>query len=68
MSVSRAGSIAASRRREPAERPDLGVNRRSTEVLEHVVVHVDAVEGGRRGVDLVEVRQVLVNEVRKGFG
>ena len=59
-------------RRQPAakaaERPDLGINRRSTEVLEQVVVHVDAVEGGRRGVDLVEVRQVLVNEVRKGFG
>ena len=53
---------------EPAERADLRVNRRSAEVLEQVVVHVDAVEGGRRGVDLVEVRQVLVNEVRKGFG
>jgi len=31
-------------------------------------VHVDAVEGGRGGVDLLEVRQVLVDEVRKGFG
>ncbi len=53
---------------EPAERADLRVNRGPAEVLEQVVVHVDAVEGGRRGVDLVEVRQVLVDEVRKGFG
>ena len=53
---------------EAAERTDLRVNRRPTEVLEQVVVHVDAVERGRRGVDLVEVREVLVNEVGKGFG
>ena len=53
---------------EPAERAHLRVNRRTAEVLEQVVVHVDAVEGGRRGVDLVEVRQVFVDEVRKGFG
>ena len=51
-----------------AERPDLRVNRRPAEVLEQVVVDVDAVEGRRRGVDLVEIRQVFVNEVRKGFG
>ena len=53
---------------EPAERADLRVDRGSAEVLEQVVVHMDAVERGRRGVDLVEVRQVLVDEVRKGFG
>ncbi len=49
---------------ETAERTDLRVNRGTAEILEQVVVHVDAVEGRRRGVDLVEVRQVLVDEVR----
>ena len=53
---------------KPAERPDLRVNGRPAEVLEQVVVDVNAVEGGRRGVDLVEVRQVFVDEVGKGFG
>ncbi len=48
---------------KPAERADLRVNRGPAEILEQIVVHVNAVEGGRRGVDLVEVRQVLVDEV-----
>ena len=51
-----------------AERPDLRVDSRPAEVLEEIVVDVNAVEGRRRGVDLVEIRQVFVNEVRKGFG
>ena len=53
---------------EAAEVADLRVNRRPAEVLEQVVVQVNAVEGGVGRVDLVEVRQVLVDEVRQGFG
>ena len=51
---------------KPAERPNLRVNRGSAEVLEQVIVQVDAVEGGRRGVD-VEVRQYSSTK-GKGFG
>ena len=53
---------------EPAERPDLAVNRLAAEVLDEIVVQVDTVERCGRGVDFVEVRQILVDEVRKGFG
>ena len=31
-------------------------------------MHMNAVEGRRRWVDLVEVGEVLVNEVGQGFG
>jgi hypothetical protein len=48
--------------------PDLSVNRLTAEVLEEIVVQVDAIERGIRGVCFVEIREVLVDEVRKGFG
>ena len=57
MSVRRAGSIAASRRANPPSVRTCASIAGSAEVLEQVVVHVDAVEGGRRGVDFVEERQ-----------
>ena len=53
---------------EAPQRPDLGVNRLTTEVLQEVVVHVHAVEGCGGRIDLVEIREVFVNEVGKGFG
>ena len=68
VSVSRAGSIAASRRANPPSAPDLLVDRRTTEVLEQVVMKVDAVECRVGGMDLMEPREVLVDEVRQGFG
>ena len=68
MSVSRAGSMAASRRAKRAELADLRVDRRPAEVLEQVVVQVDAVERRVGGMDLVQVREVFVHEVRQGFG
>jgi hypothetical protein len=46
----------------------VGVNRLTAEVLEQVVVHVYAVERGGRRVDFVEIREVFVDEVVKGFG
>ena len=68
MSVSRAGSIAARRRAKPPSVADLRVDRRTAQVLEQVVVQMDAVEGGVGGVDLVQIREVFVDEVRQGFG
>ncbi len=67
-SVSRAGSIAARRRAKPPSVAHLRVDRLPAEVLEQIVVDVNAVEGRGRGMDFVEIRQVLVDEVRKGFG
>ena len=54
--------------RESAEIADLAVNRRPAQVLEQIVVQVDAVECGIGRVCFVEIREVLVDEVRKGFG
>ncbi len=67
-SVSRAGSIAASRRAKPPERPDLRVDRRPTQVLQQIVMKVDAVECRVGGMHLVQPREVLVDEVGQGFG
>ena len=53
---------------EPAQVADLRVNRLTAEVLEEVVVQVDAVECGIGRVGFVEIREVFVDEVRKGFG
>jgi hypothetical protein len=54
--------------RETSKIPDLGVNGLTAEVLQEVVVQMDAVEGRVGRMDLVEIGQVLVDEVRKGFG
>ena len=53
---------------EGPEVADLPVDRLPAEVLEQVVMQVDTVEGCAGGMNFVQVREVLVNEVRKGFG
>ena len=54
--------------REPAEIADLRVNRRPAQILEQVVVQVNAVERRVGGMGLVQPREVLVDEMRQGFG
>ena len=68
VSVRRAGIDRRQPPRESAESPDLSVNRLTAQVLEQVVVQVDAVERGVGWMGFVEIREVLVDEVRKGFG
>ena len=46
----------------------LGLDRRTAEILEQVVVGVDAVERGVRRVHLVEIPEQVVDEMRKRFG
>ena len=45
-----------------------GIDRLAAEVLEQGVVQVDPVERRVGGMNLVKVREVFVNEMRKGFG
>ena len=52
----------------PGERPDLRVNGLTAEILEEIIMYVHTVERGRRRIDFVEIREVLVNEVWQGFG
>ena len=54
--------------REAAQVADLRVNRRPAQVLEQVVVKVNTVEGRVGRVGLVQPREVLVDEMRQGFG
>ena len=54
--------------RESSEIAHLRVNRLAAQILEQIVVEVDAVERGVGRVNLVEIRQVLVDKVRKRFG
>ena len=54
--------------REGAELPDLGVNRRTAQILEQVIVQMDAVEGRVGRMHLVQIREVFIDEVRQGFG
>ena len=68
VSVSRAGSIAASRRAKPPRSRTWRVNRLPAQVLEQVVVKVNAVERRVGRMDFVQVREVFVDEVRQGFG
>ena len=49
---------------EPSQRADLVVNRRPAQILQQVVMKVDAVERRIGGMDLVQPIEVLVNEVR----
>ena len=56
------------RRGKPGERAVQGVERRPPEVLEEVVVQMDAVHRGARRVRLVQVIQIVVDKVREGFG
>ena len=53
---------------EAAQIPDLRLDRLTAQILEQVVVQVDAVERGVGRMDFVEIRQVFVDEVRQGFG
>ena len=50
------------------ELPDLGIDSGAAEILEEVVVQVHAVEGRVGRIDLVEIREVFIHEVRQGFG
>jgi hypothetical protein len=52
---------------EARERPDLGVDRRPRQVLEQVVVGMDAVERRIGGPCLVEVGEVVVDEMIQRF-
>ena len=54
--------------REAAEVADLCVNRRPAQILEQVVVQVNAVERRVGRMGLVQPREVLVDEMRQGFG
>ena len=53
---------------EGTELADLCVDRRPAEILEQVVMQVDTVERRIGWMDLVQVREVFVHEVRQGFG
>jgi hypothetical protein len=53
---------------ESPEIPNLRIDGLPAEVLQHVVMQVHAVEGSVGRVDFVEIREVFVDEVRKGFG
>jgi len=53
---------------EPSEIADLTVNRMTPQILEQIVMQVHAVERRARRLYLMEIREVFVNEVRKGFG
>ena len=68
VSVSRGGIDRRQPAGEAAEVADLRVNRRAAQVLEQVVVKVNAVERRVGGMGLVQPREILVDEVRQGFG
>jgi len=54
--------------RETAEIANLTVDALTAQILEEVVMQVNAIERRAGWMGLIEVRQVLVNEVRQGFG
>ncbi len=54
--------------RKPAKVTDLSLDPLPAHVLEKIVVQVDAVERRVGGLNLVQVRQVFVDEVRQWFG
>ena len=54
--------------REPAEVANLRVDGLPAEILEQVIVEMHAVEGGVGRVDFVEIREIFVDKVGKGFG
>jgi hypothetical protein len=47
------------------ERPGMGVDRRPAQVLDEVVMEMDAVEAGLARKHLVQVREVVVDEMRE---
>lgn len=47
------------------KRPDVRVYRLAAQILEEVVVRVNAVEAGIARQGLVQIREVIVDEVRK---
>ena len=53
---------------EPGQRAGLRFEPAPAQVLEQVVVRVDAIECRRGRVDLVEVPQVVVDEMMQRFG
>ena len=51
--------------REAGERAQVRVEGGPAQILEEVVMQVDAVETGITWIDLVQVREVVVDEMRK---
>ncbi len=52
----------------PGERVRLGLDRRAAQILEQIIVRVDAVEGRMGGMRLVQIAEQIVDEVRQRFG
>ena len=50
---------------EAGQRADVRLDGRAAQVLEQVVVEVDAVEARLAGEDLIEIGEVIVDEMRK---
>jgi hypothetical protein len=50
---------------EPGECPGMGVNRPAAQILEEIVMEMDAVKTRLARKHLVQVREVVVDEVRK---
>jgi hypothetical protein len=53
---------------KPSQRPDVCIDRRPTQIVEQVVMHVIPVKSGGTRLNLVQVREVIVDKVRKGLG
>jgi hypothetical protein len=50
---------------EPRQRARVRVDSGPAQVLQEVVMEMDAVQAGLTGTDLVEIREIVVDEVRK---
>ena len=50
---------------EACQRADVRVDRGSTQVFEQIIVNVHAVQAGVAWQGLVQIREVIVDEVRK---
>jgi hypothetical protein len=50
---------------EPREGPDVRLDGRPAQIVEEVVMEMDAIQAGLTGEHLVQVREVVVDEVRK---
>jgi hypothetical protein len=52
---------------EPGEGAGVGVDSRAAQILEEVIVQMNAVEAGLTRGNLVQIGQVVVDEVGKGL-
>ena len=62
--VIRGGTVATA---EKTQRADVGIDAGAAQILEKVVVQVDAVQAGLAGIDLLKISEIVVDEMRKGF-